>query len=540
MHFSEQDEIFLLSADRPLPERFFAGHCFVGADLIIGAAGHDAWCAAHPGAALAPGEDGCYAVLARQGAGGRLGTDYKGFCHLYYYAEGTDWAVSNSFTRLLDHLRARGRSPSVNPAALAAYRAAPDIVRSLMSYETPARGIRLLPSFHALDIGPEGLREVPVPVTLGQPDYATALARFLGTWRGRLAGMLADPRLSFDAHVTGGRDSRTVFAMVRSAELALGQQAQPVRYTSQTNRGEDFAVATQIAMASGVRLNGPHPGRSDPVRRLRSTEAVAKWRAKFLGVYTHIMFPFLGACTTRGLLAGVGGEAHRQAYGDAIMGLPIDGVADRLAPKFRDPEHFADWKRSLDEADTILRGHPQAHDLAMVRSHREFRDRYHSGKNSFWGLACLILTSRLLEPCSNALAPDRFSAGQILYDIMANTMPELLYLNFETPLKSPDGAAVAHIPRLDWDRAAPPGQVYMTPYAEPGPTGIDPDQPALLELVLDKARRIETTPGAYELLGRPFCRRTLTELEAVATGPQQNLHHRGRATHLLCLTAEML
>jgi len=540
MNFSEQGEIFLLSSDRPLPEHFFSGHCFVGPDLIIGAEGYKAFRAAHPdrrGPGL--GEDGCYALLERHGSGWRLGTDYKGFCHLYYYARGADWAVSNSFTALLDHLRGRGISPTPNLAPLAAYRAAPDLVRTLMSYETPVREIRLLPSFYALDLGTEGARPVAAPVVLDQPGYGEALATFLRTWQARLAGMLSDPRLSFDAHVTGGLDSRTVFAMVQSAARGLGGDARPVCYISQTNRALDFSVASEIATAAGIELNPSIPGRGAPGRRLSSAESVAKWRAKFLGGYSHIMFPIRGACTTRGVLAGVGGEAHRQVYNESFATLPIEGIADHVARKFRDPEHFADWKRSLDEADAILRTHPQAHPLAMVRSHREFRDRYHSGHNSFWNLSCLILASRLLEPCSNALKPEAFRAGQILYDIMANTLPEVLYLNFETPEKSPDGAVVARIPQLEWNCAPAPGQVYMKPFSEEGPPP-DPDQVAPLQLVLEQARRGAAAPGAFGLLGRPFCRRSLEGLESMVQEKKQNIHHRGRPAHLLCLAGEIL
>jgi hypothetical protein len=92
-----------ISSFSPPEEESFDGYAFIGADFIAGSAGFSRFRAS--GGTLAPGADGCYAVLRRSGDAWEAGTDARGLRKLFMYREGDVWAVGTSLLGLSSHLR---------------------------------------------------------------------------------------------------------------------------------------------------------------------------------------------------------------------------------------------------------------------------------------------------------------------------------------------------------------------------------------------------------------------------------------------------
>lgn len=540
IRWSDADPTLLLSSDEAIPDFAFRGQCFVGSDLVIGASGADSFEA--QGGTIEPGEDGSYVVLRRAGPESwTLGTDYKGFARIFYHREASgEWAVSNSFLALYRYLVERGHDVVPNASAIAAF-SARDMVRTAMSFETPVKGIRLLPSAAVLV-----LRNGPTPSlwerrVCMEPettnDYATALARYLTIWTTRLRTLASHPLLDTILHVTGGRDSRTVLAVMLASRIG-GEEFGGVRFTSQRNRPDDLAVAENLAAKNNLALNllpkQPLPPPIDP------NSAFKQWAETSVGTYAHMMFPTRQWSARRLVVPGVGGEAHRWVYRPAFATAEITSVAETFRDRFRQQTHFAAWRDSVVEADEYLKVSPAAHPVALVRSHREFRDRFHSGKENFYVPAVLPLASKYLTECSNLLPWRDFKSGQILVDIMYNTARELLLEPYDMPQKMPAPSELRRASDLSWSPSSSVGRVFVPPHEE------FPDSPRVtadrrpLSYVLEHAISSIWNRAAIDLLGRDLLADGLKTLIDNVDSPVQNLHHKGRTAHLAYLAATVL
>ena len=148
---------FLFSSFDRLPDHFFSGYCFIGTDFIYGGDGAELYDEA-TAKRIDPGEDGCYVVIRKTADGHIIGADFKGYKKLFLYRSGSAWAVSNSFVRLVDFLRDRGQSITIDEAQLAAWFVKGPLGDQLCSFATAIREIRLVPSFCCLRITPSGCR----------------------------------------------------------------------------------------------------------------------------------------------------------------------------------------------------------------------------------------------------------------------------------------------------------------------------------------------------------------------------------------------
>ena len=87
---------FLIDDRNPPPEgAHLDGFAWDGTDFVIGDAGLAAFEAT--GRQLAWCADGRHVLTRREGARIGVGADVIGYRHLFYWAEGTAWAVSESF-----------------------------------------------------------------------------------------------------------------------------------------------------------------------------------------------------------------------------------------------------------------------------------------------------------------------------------------------------------------------------------------------------------------------------------------------------------
>ena len=85
----------------------------------------------------------------------------------------------------------------------------------------------------------------------------------------------------------------------------------------------------------------------------------------------------------------------------------------------------------------------------LLLHYRHFRNRFHAGRVPQHRIKLVPLGSRLLEDCAVLAGGHRLKTAQILYDIMASTVPELLDIPFDTKAKTPRAnvrAALTSVP----------------------------------------------------------------------------------------------
>ena len=535
MRWSDDDPIFLISSDDALPDRAFLGYCFVGIDLVIGSGGAIDYETA-TGTAICAGHDGSYASLRRDGAAWTLETDVKGFCHVFHWHGDRDWIVSNSFLAVVDELRRRNHRIEPNTAPIAAYAAEPDLVRTLMSFDSCVHGISLLPSDARLrlTVGPTpSLELVGVPTPGSTVAYGELLGKYLDLWTSRFTTMFTDSRLSFTMQITGGLDSRAVLGIALPALRHTGANADGrVRLSSQLNRPDDLRVAGEVCDRLGLALNQPIDQRL--ATRLGPSQEFEQWEEIAAGVYSHVRFLPSNVNHSRIVIGGLGGEAHRTVYAADIAKTAIAAVAAKRSREFRDRTRFEAWQASLIDADERLRRRGDAHPLALVRNHREFRDRFHSGFPTVQTISTQPLTSQLLIHCSNALGEVEFDYGQILYDLMHNAAPGLMDIPYDREFKAPDAARRAALTTIDWQPSFRTGRVYTDDLVVRTPVPpSDHDTPLGHMLAATLPIREKRMPA--QLVGEKVIAAGIAVLRDNERAGNQSLHDRGRAAHLAFL-----
>ena len=433
VHFSEGNcyltlmKVFVFSSFEPLPNFWFDGYCFSGANIIYGSGGAEQF--QNSGGRIQPGEDRCYVVVSRKFGKTFVGADFKGYAHLFYYLKGSVWAVSNSLTFLADFLRAKGISLTPDMAQIASWHIRRSFGNQMTSHRTSFREIYLLPSFCQIEISPFGAyvknREIE---DVG--NYHDEITRFLSIWVSRIATLLRYEIATIYSDITGGRDSRTVLALLlagaKAANINIGD-----RVTFITDLRERFAsdsaVARVLAETYGFNLGT----RRKQKRSLSSDEAYSQWKSMDVGCYGPIYFPDRVAEGHIVEFGGGGGESHRPFYDQ----IPVDEFLaheGKLIPDQWKGEWASSVKESIDLA--MASSHRPMHPL--IHHYREFRNRFHAGRAQMRLFHWAPLGSKFLQRASDACDLDALQEHQVLYDIMHALQPGLEGYVYDTPDKA--------------------------------------------------------------------------------------------------------
>ena len=213
------DWVFLFSSKTQNPDRFFQGYFFHDRDYVFGPAGFEAF-REKTGLDRVVREDGCYVLAEKNSEGFKLSADYSGYKKLFYFWDNGFWAVLNSLFQMVEHLREHRYPVLPNIPQLAAIategRFYPSGRGSFFSqmtcFDTIVRGVRLVPVDCALQIGASGARLEKTPYHPCADDYRDRLGHFLNTWIARLHTLMQRPSAQIASDLTGGLDSRAVFA----------------------------------------------------------------------------------------------------------------------------------------------------------------------------------------------------------------------------------------------------------------------------------------------------------------------------------------
>lgn len=485
---------FLFSSSTGLPDQFLQGYVFDDADYVFGSGADDLHAAT--GRRIAPGGDGCYVTVSRLGDGHVVGVDGSGLKKIFYYSDGPTWCFSNSLTRLAEHLTAHGVRLSVSFPQLMGVKVRHGITAQQSTYQTFFNEVRLLPTRNFLHVDAAGLhvRTLPRPEPV---DYPTALRGYLTSWTRRCATLLSTAGTQLTSDLTGGVDSRSIFALLHRTTELLDEPVSRVRFRSSTGEhwAGDLVAAGRIAHRYGFRLNPPETvtsflGRTKETgRKLTGPERYTGWRDLCLGNYLSIYFPGRALDPWSPRFHGGGGGNHRPFYSP---GEPEAFLAqfDNVKPTYL----RAAWQAAMRECFDTLRADEPTVD-PMVVHYREFRNRFHAGRDPQYGVVLAPLSSNPIKALSHH--PDKVATRQIYFDVMESLLPGLLDLPYDDPKKAPSAQNHRDLTVVDV-RLGEPGRVWIgADAAEAAPDGAGTSPFELLAEDLERSVR----PLVVDFLG---------------------------------------
>lgn len=474
----------ILSSFTDGPPKYFEGYCFSGTDYVAEEDGHRAYVSS--GGSVPPGLDGCYAVIRKTDAGVEFGTDARGLRRLFVYQNGAQWAVGSSLYELADHLRSCGVDLQPCLPVLRAFGVRKSLTAQLSTLQTIFQDITLVPSYCVVRVEHDVVSVVPRAEPADRVPYEQDLQVYIETWLSRFQTLYQHPDSQFTIDLSGGLDSRLVFAFVLASgalELPRGR----IRVVSQVNLLDDYIAAQAIADKHGVTLNHP---RGEIVRGRSSIEtATASWKDTCLGLYLplYVNPHQFDALSIKG--HGAGGGTFRDIYTDATLGRRLESLSGEM------PKRLYDEYRDL--ADSALRKMANERPGVDVGKllYREYRNRFHFGhapqRRPAYSPVNSILTDRLGDRPG-------FEPKNIYYDALDCLVPGLKNEAYDHISKMPAASEPSAASRRVHDLQISPGSVYapeVLPPTKPAST-----RAALRELHLT-AREVLQDDGVQDLIG---------------------------------------
>nr|WP_272902449.1 asparagine synthase-related protein [Brevibacterium daeguense] len=410
---------------------------------------------------------------------------------------------------MVSHLRERGINPQPCLPVLRALGVRQALTAQLNSSQTIFADITLVPSFCVVQIDRGGPKIIPLPKSRLDKDYIGDLHRFIFLWRSRFATLASDPRVNFTVDLSGGLDSRVVFAFAL-ASGAMRTEAHRFHVASQTRMPKDFAAASTVARAYDVTLNGP----PFHMRTSSSVEiALEGWREHSLGVYLPIyLTPYdFDPLTIRG--HGAGGGTFRDLF--------TRSLEERLrsTKKYFELQTFDDYLSIvLDDLHRISTMRPAVDQQKL--HYREFRNRFHFGHSPHKRAAFTPLNSILLD---DIIDQPEVQSNRIYFDTMDCLVPGIKNYPYDDPAKEPDSlapSAAAHSIGLP---PAEPGSVYADFQSRGEPTSYAKAAFTALYSEADRAlgnSRVQDLIGEKDVLAR--CRASVNSVKAESKRPRAN------------------
>lgn len=520
-------EPVVITSDTPLPGEVFSGYAFVGPDLILGPDGlrlHRK----DSRSTLSHHEDGCYFLASPTTSGLKIGSDFKGNCKIFFYRRGDRWAVSNSFIKLVDAVREKSWAVTPSPHVIDSWGVPGRFWDQCWSYGTSVEEISFLPRWGTLEATASGLTESDPSPRPNEDDYRAyteGLSDYLNVWIGRIGTIMNDDSLRVQLELTGGKDSRTVFALFLAARqyfgIDFGRQFDLLSSRS-ANRADDLKIATDLAQTYGMPLNSRDfdPG---PVSFLTATEQVDWWATFAFGSYRPVYIVSERRQLSTLPFGGQGGEGTRQQYEPFSS---LNDILNHYRKHFGFEQSIDAVAADLDETARRIRGwtprtpEPLAH-------YQEFRDRFHSGLHPQTRPRVIPLTGKHLHSAARTLPEDLLLAGQTLRDITAQSAPGLLSQPYDDPHKAPSAYNLANLAR---PLALSPqlGKVYGDiAVGAPKRASNESAWSLVLDWFSDAASRVpeELVPKRSVQIARKRAKEAPATTGAATAGPWRSIHH---------------
>lgn len=147
----------------------------------------------------------------------------------------------------------------------------------------------------------------------------------------------------------------------------------------------------------------------------------------------------------------------------------------------------------------------------LAAHYRNFRNRFHTGREPQYTVTLPVLASKLLDNCTAAAGETRFRNAQMHYDILFNLNPELLDFPFDKWRKRPSRLVRRNITSIDDAISAPAGACFIG--NDPGLPGFAKKEPRAVDFLRAEFSRAKTGFAA-EFLGSAYIRRAERAVEA--------------------------
>ena len=208
---------------------------------------------------------GCYVYVEARDGQITIKQDLNGCWGIYLFRQGDYFALSNSFFRLLDHVKFKYpltvnrdycHYVMVDRVAIQAY--SQTAVNEINLVDRSAT-LQMDIAAKNLEIELKNYREHSVPVD--SEEGIKILDNWVEFWS-KILGHIAQNTNFIEADLTGGFDTRIHFVPLLHSGVDLNQ----IRIHSSTDKSsttavEDYAIASQIAEHYGFKLNNPLPTR---------------------------------------------------------------------------------------------------------------------------------------------------------------------------------------------------------------------------------------------------------------------------------------
>ena len=471
----KNDLVYLFSSFIDNPEFFFQGYCFVDADYIFGLEGAEKY---HriTGKRIGSGEDGCYITANKEYENYIFGSDHSGFKKIFYYKNPItkNWVVSNSINLMVEHLSEHGIRVSPNYEQLVFMAAKGSFAQQLVSFNTIAAEIMLLPINTSLKIGKECLEinRNASEISL-EKSYEELLYNFVEIWVSRFKTLLSNDKLFISQSITGGVDSRAVFALSHLARQEVKVYAD-YKLICTLTRGDpiDIDIAQKICSHYDYELNNKDNHTVNKKVKLTNLQKYEVWKDTSLGIYRPIYFPNKGINAFNITIGGGGGENHRPFYGKNIKASAddrFDLFIDRFCQNI-DYNYLNNCekdnlnnllKQDMDMTIEHLSQQPENQHLdKLVIHYRHFRNRLHAGLFPQYRSAITPLSSKLLDCIANEENIDKLENSQILYDLI-NLVEGLLDFSFDRQDKEPTANNLKDLVKIKKDMKYVEGKSYI-------------------------------------------------------------------------------
>lgn len=442
---------FLASSEEPTPDAFY-GYFFHESDYVFGNSGFQQFLNGGVDLTHSPRLDGCYVRIVRDDQGLSFYTDHSGYKALYYFSDGPTWAVSDSFARLVRHLRKLNVRITPNYCHLSSINSTNSTNNQLFSWNTPVRGVKVLPRGHSLHVHNDKIAIAADPKPPSH-RYAPALAKHLDLWISRIETILSNTELQLTVDLTGGVDSRTNFALAIAAYSRSNASGSRPRITCQGTPGKslDHNVATDLCSEYGFSLN--EGNRVAPVR-LTPAQGFHAWEDMSLGVYYPLVIPTTHSSPNRIHLNGGGGEVHRDFYLPSSVEGFFAGHASRSLYPWLGNEAAQDGYLS---ASTVA----NTYEEPIMRAHyREFRHRYHVGRLPRQSVSFTPLDSATAE-LAHSDEERNPTGAQFNFDVLASLEHQLLLADFDRKDKAPTAHNVNELTVVPLSEGKRSGRVWL-------------------------------------------------------------------------------
>lgn len=215
-----------------------------------------------PEAAENLGGRGAYVYVDVRGGQITITQDLNGSWGIYLFRHGDYFALSNSFFRLVDHLKFR--YPLTVNRDYCHHLLVNDMVSHAYS-ETAVNEIRLIErnAVIHIDIAEKNLRLELIDykehsVALDSAEGMAILDNWLDFWSGVFRGVAQNTKF-ISADLSGGFDSRISLALLLNSGIDLNRMTINTYEDNSKTHAQDYAIASQIAAHYGFELNRPLP-----------------------------------------------------------------------------------------------------------------------------------------------------------------------------------------------------------------------------------------------------------------------------------------